>query len=145
MKKLFLMAFWGIVVASLADYGVLAQSYRDSWQQPKKIMDAVGIVPGMVIGEAGAGTGYFTFFLKDRVGESGKIYANDILQRQLDAITARCERDSIDNIVTILGEIDDPRFPRGELDMVIMMLAFHEFTQPVEWMKNVIPSLKPDA
>ena len=35
---------------------------RDSWQQPDKIMDAVGITAGMTIGEAGAGYGYFIAF-----------------------------------------------------------------------------------
>ena len=44
-----------------------------------------------------------------------------------------------------MGEIDNPLFPPGELDMVIMMLAFHDFTEPVQWMKNVVPSLKPGA
>jgi tRNA A58 N-methylase Trm61 len=32
----------------------------------------------MIIGEAGAGDGYLTFFLSRRVGASGRIYANDI-------------------------------------------------------------------
>ena len=58
--------------------GIGQASDRDAWQQPKKIMDVVGVQPGMVIGEAGAGRGYFTFFLAERVGETGKVYANDI-------------------------------------------------------------------
>jgi ubiquinone/menaquinone biosynthesis C-methylase UbiE len=120
-------------------------SDRDSWQQPEKIMDVVGIKPGMVIGEAGAGDGYFTFYLSKRVGENGKIYANDIKQDVLKEIEERCQSDSIHNITTIVGEVTDPLFPEGELDMVIMMRAFHDFEKPAEWMKNVIPGLKPGA
>lgn len=41
-------------------------------------MDTVGIRQGLVIGEAGAGSGYFTFKLAQRVAQNGKIYANDI-------------------------------------------------------------------
>ncbi|MBN1559054.1 methyltransferase domain-containing protein [candidate division KSB1 bacterium] len=144
MKNVLLLTILLTVLLTTADPALFAQSHRDSWQQPEKIMDAVGIVPGMVIGEAGAGSGYFTFFLSSRVGESGKVYANDILQHRLDSIDAQCQKDSINNIVTVLGEIDDPLFP-PELDMVIMMLAFHEFTRPVEWMQNVVPSMKPGA
>ncbi len=133
-------------VANSAGHTVLAQnSSRDSWQQPEKIMDVVGIKPGMIIGEAGAGEGYFTFHLSKRVGESGKVFANDIVKNVLKKIEERCERDSILNITTILGEVADPVFPKGELDMVIMMKAFHDFDKPVEWMKNVIPSMKPGA
>jgi ubiquinone/menaquinone biosynthesis C-methylase UbiE len=118
-------------------------SPRDSWQQPEKIMDAIGIKSGMTIGEAGAGEGYFTFRLSNRVGEKGKIYANDINGDALEKIEKRCAEDSISNIVTILGEVADPLFPAGELDMVVMMRAFHDFEKPIEWMKNVVASLKP--
>lgn len=145
MKKIFLLTILSTVLASPVDHRAVAQSYRDSWQQPEKIMDVVGVVSGMVIGEAGAGAGYFTFFLAERVGEKGKVYANDILRHQLDVIDAKCESEGIDNIVTILGEVDDPLFPPGELDMVIVMLALHEFTQPVDWMRNVVPSMKAGA
>lgn len=45
---------------------------RDTyWAQPEKVMDAVGVKEGMVIGEAGAGKGYLTFYLAKRVGPNG--------------------------------------------------------------------------
>ena len=108
-------------------------------------MDVVNIKPGMVIGEAGAGEGYFTFYLSKRVGSNGKIYANDIKKNVLEKIRQKCNRENIQNITTITGEVDDPLFPEGELDMVIMMRVFHEIENPVKWMKNALPSLKPDA
>lgn len=119
--------------------------YRDPWQQPAAIMDSVGIREGMTIGEAGAGTGYFTFHLSRRVGSSGRIYANDIDKGVLEEIREQTERESITNITTILGEVEDPLFPEGRLDMVIMMNAFHDFSEPTAWMKNVIPSMKKGA
>jgi ubiquinone/menaquinone biosynthesis C-methylase UbiE len=108
-------------------------------------MDAIGVKPGMVIGEAGAGEGYFTFKLSRRVGEIGKIFANDIVQRVLNVIDRRCEREGITNITTILGKVEDPLFPENELDMVFMIAAFHDFEKKVEWLNNVKPSLKPEG
>ncbi len=122
-----------------------AQSHRDALLQPEKVMDAIGVKPGMVIGEGGAGEGYFTFKLSRRVGDTGRIYANDIVERVLGVIERRCDREGISNITTILGEIDDPLFPEGELDMVIMVAAFHDFEKPVAWLENVKPSMKPEA
>ena len=133
------------LLALMLPHLTLAQSDRDSWQQPIKIMDVVGIKPGMVIGEAGAGDGYFTFFLSERVGESGHVYANDIVKSKLRSIERQCDRDSITNITTILGEPDDPLFPNNKLDMVVMMRVFHHIMEPETWMKNVIPSMKPGA
>lgn len=122
-----------------------AQSSRDALMQPEKLMDAIGVKPGMVIGEGGAGEGYFTFKLASRVGNTGKVYANDIVERVLGVIERRCEREDIANITTILGEVEDPLFPKGELDMVIMVMAFHDFEKPVEWLKNVKRCMKPAA
>ena len=51
---------------------------RESWQPPNQVMDAVGVREGMRIGEAGAGDGYFTFPLAERVGDRGVVYANEI-------------------------------------------------------------------
>ena len=64
-------------------------TYRDSWQQPEMVMDTLGIKSGMIIGEAGAGRGYFTFKLAERVGETGKIYANDISRSSLNYLRNR--------------------------------------------------------
>jgi len=118
---------------------------RDVWQKPELIMDSVGVKEGMVIGEAGAGEGYLTFKLSKRVGTTGKIYANDINERVLKTIQRKAREKDIQNIETILGEVDNPLFPAGRLDMVIMILAFHDFTKPTEWLQNVVPSLKPGA
>ncbi len=120
-------------------------SRRDKWMQPEKIMDAIGVIPGMVIGEAGAGEGYFTFKLAHRVGNAGRIYANDILERVLGTIRERCERQGITNITTVLGEVEDPLFPESTLDMVVMMAAFHDFEKQVEWLKNVKQYMKSNA
>jgi ubiquinone/menaquinone biosynthesis C-methylase UbiE len=145
MKKNYIAAFVAVLPLLMFCSAIAQDSDRDAWQQPGKIMDVVGIRPGMVVGEAGAGRGYFTFFLAERVGETGKVYANDIDASALKSLERQCERDSIDNIVTILGEDNDPLFPKGELNMVIMMRAFHHFANPAAWMKNVIPSMKPGA
>ncbi len=120
-------------------------SYRDRMMQPEKIMDAIGVKSGMVIGEAGAGRGYFTFKLSKRVGETGKIYANDINSRSLKSIRENCKDEKIENITTILGEVTDPLFPKGKLDMVFMIAAFHDFEKPVKWLENVKACMKPEA
>ncbi len=103
---------------------------RDRIHQPEKVMDLAGVEPGMVIGEVGAGEGYFTFKLSGRVGENGKIYANDIVERVLRSVRRRCERDGITNIETIVGEVDDPLFPEVALDRVFIVNAFHDLARP---------------
>jgi ubiquinone/menaquinone biosynthesis C-methylase UbiE len=114
-------------------------------QPPEKVMDIMGLKPGMVIGEVGAGRGRFTVHLARRVGDSGRIYANDISEDALEFLRFRCDRDDIRNIEIIMGEEEDPLLPENSLDMIFMVWVFHMLEKPVPLMKNMIPSLKPGA
>lgn len=131
----------GLIVASgAAQYDNLS---RDSIEQPAKVMEAVGVKPGMAVGEVGAGRGYFTFWLAKGVGESGKVYANDIDRASLAALERRRDSEQVGNIETVLGTDDDPRLPPGALDMVFIVNAFHDLEKPVELLANLLPALKP--
>ena len=146
MKKLkFITLLLLSVLVLFSGFTLVQSSRRDGRVQPEKVMDVIGVKPGMVIGEAGAGRGYLTFKLSRRVGETGMIYANDINRGVLQSINNRSKRENINNIKTIVGEVEDPLFPVNELDMVVMIRAFHDFEKKVEWLKNTKKYMKPDA
>jgi len=131
--------------AAPAGWAQFRSPKRDRIEQPAKVMEVTGVKPGMVIGEVGAGRGYFTFWLSRRVGETGKVYANDIDRSALAAIRRTCAGEKITNIETVLGTVDDPSFPPGSLDMVFLVNSFHDLERPVELLANLRPSLKPGA
>jgi ubiquinone/menaquinone biosynthesis C-methylase UbiE len=133
--------FSGLILPVL----ILGAESRDTWQQPEKVLEVIGIKPGMVIGEPGAGSGYFTFRLARKVGPTGKIYANDIVEDKLNTIKKRAKTEGFTNIITIKGEIEDPLFPRGELDMVFMSYVLHDLERPVAFLKNLRAYIKPDT
>jgi ubiquinone/menaquinone biosynthesis C-methylase UbiE len=122
-----------------------ARSPREEWQPPDKIMDAIGVKPGMVIGEPGAGIGYMTFYLAERVGDKGKVFANDISRSALDEILSRAKREEVENIEIVMGEIEDPVFPVDDLDMVIMVYVLHMLDKPLEFMENVKKYMRSDT
>jgi ubiquinone/menaquinone biosynthesis C-methylase UbiE len=119
------------------------EAYHNAYQPPELIMDAIGVRPGMVIAEVGAGRGRFVVHMAARVGPDGKVYANDIDEEKLAYLKHRCERDSIYNVETILGEVDDPLLPEGQLDLVYLINTYHHLDRPVELMRNILPSLEP--
>jgi predicted methyltransferase len=137
-----------VLLLGLAAMPVAAQRSnpsRDGIEQPEKVMEAVGVKPGMIIGEIGAGRGYFTFWLARGVGPTGKVYANDIDQASLSAIERTAAEDRVANVETVLGTVDDPRLPASALDMVFLVNAFHDLERPVELLANLRPALKPGA
>ena len=151
MKKASVWNRWmgaGLLFAAIAVAAayILPQThFRDRTEQPDKVMDATGVRAGMVIGEVGAGQGYFTFWLSRRVGDTGKIYANDIDRSALASIRKRCASEGVRNIETIRGKVEDPLFPEASLDMVFMVNSFHDLARPVELLNHLAPSLKPEA
>lgn len=124
---------------------VRGQRDRDRWQLPEKIIETIGVRSGMVIGEAGAGEGYFTFKLSPHVGEKGIIYANDIDKDALRKLEKRAAKERIKNIKTIAGKVTDPLFPNGQLDMLIMVYVFHDLARPLPFLENIKLDLKPSA
>ena len=143
-----------VLVASLAG-GAAAAGYAGralsairavSWNLDiERAMDAVGVAPGMVVGEAGAGDGYFTLPMARRVGGAGAVYANDISRRALDSLASNARREELDNVHIVQGDPDDPKFPRRDLELVVIVHAFHDFSQPVEWLRNARKYLRPGA
>jgi ubiquinone/menaquinone biosynthesis C-methylase UbiE len=80
-----------------------------------------------------------------RVGEKGKVYAEDIHKPSLDHLKKRCERWDLDNVEIILGEVTDPMLPEKTLDMIFIISTYHHFEDPVALMRNARPSLKSDG
>ena len=107
------------------------------------VLAFMDVKPGMVVGEIGAGTGRVTVWLADRVGPAGRIYANDIDAQALDHLKARCKREGLANVTTIIGAVDNPKLPPNSLDIAFMTNTYHHLEKPIELVRNILPSLKP--
>ncbi|HEX9901772.1 MAG TPA: class I SAM-dependent methyltransferase, partial [Acidobacteriota bacterium] len=107
-----------------------------------KVIEVMGLKPGMVIGEVGAGTGRVTVWLADAVGPRGMIYANDIDAAALDHLRKRCLKEGLDNVQIIVGTVTDPRLPLKALDIAFMTNTYHHLEKPVELVRNLLPTLK---
>jgi predicted methyltransferase len=126
------------------DLSELEASDRDEWQQPGKIMDILRIGEASVVADLGAGSGWFTIRLANRVGPNGRVYAEDVQKPMIQAIKVRVDRLGLKNVETIFGTDTDPRLPRP-VDAVLMVDAYHEAESPVALLTNVAKSLKPEG
>lgn len=121
------------------------ESRWNSLQPPEAVLDTIGVTPGMRVGEIGAGRGRYVVHVAKRVGADGLVYANDIDSEKLSYLEHRCERDSLTNIVTILGRETNPCFPEGKIDLVYVINSYHHFDKPVELLERTRPALKPEG
>ena len=118
---------------------------REAWQRPDRIMDELAIGERSVVADLGAGGGWFTVHLAARVGPNGRVYAEDIQQEMLQAITRRVQRLRFGNVVTRLGTAVDPRLPKGSLDAALIVDAYNEIEQPETLLRNLATSMKPNG
>jgi ubiquinone/menaquinone biosynthesis C-methylase UbiE len=123
--------------------GWLDRPEREKEENPAKLMEALAVKPGQSVADIGAGTGYHTFRLSDKVGPKGKVYAVEIQQEMLDIIAKRMKERDVKNIELVLGKEDDPKLPADTLDMIMMVDVYHEFNYPWEMTTAMVKALKP--
>ncbi|MBL8227930.1 MAG: class I SAM-dependent methyltransferase [Bryobacterales bacterium] len=123
----------------------LERSEREQEEAPERALKLIGIQPGMVIADVGAGTGYFTRRMAKLTGPTGKVYAVDIQPRMIDALKKNIAREKLTNVEPILNKEDDPMLPSGQLDLILMVDVYHEFAHPQVMLRKLRETLKPDG
>jgi SAM-dependent methyltransferase len=123
----------------------LERPEREQEENPEAALDALNIKPGMVVADVGAGTGYMSLKLAKRVGASGKVYAEDVQPEMLDKIRANAAKAGLANIETVQGTFTDPKLPKAQMDLVLLVDVYHEFSEPQKMLQGIRDSLKPDG
>jgi len=125
------------------DLGLLEQPDRTLWQKPDQIMDAVRVADGSTVADIGAGAGWFTIRLAQRVGPKGIVYAQDVQRVMLDGIKRRVQREGLGNVTTVQAHGNDPNLPAKTLDAILMVDAYQEVENRVLYLRNLANALKP--
>jgi ubiquinone/menaquinone biosynthesis C-methylase UbiE len=132
-----------VMGSSGADW--LDRSERSQEEQPEKALEALDLKPGMKVGDVGAGTGFYSIRIAKRVAPQGKVYSNDIQPQMLDRLMSNAEAQGVKNIEAVLGTESNPKLPAGQLDLVILVDVYHEFSRPQRMLQHIRESLKSDG
>lgn len=121
----------------------LERPQREEEEKLTLLVESLGLEPGMVVADIGAGSGVISAMIADRIGGDGTVLAVDIQQEMLDALAERCKASGIENIKGILGTVKSPKLKPGSVDLAIMVDVYHEFDHPYEMLKEIAHALKP--
>jgi ubiquinone/menaquinone biosynthesis C-methylase UbiE len=116
---------------------------RDAWQQPERVVTALGIEPGDRVADLGSGGGYFTVRLAPAVGGTGKVYAVDVDAEMNEYLRERLAREKIANVEVILGSPEDPSLPDGGVDLVVTVDTYHHIDERPLYFRNLKRDLAP--
>lgn len=116
---------------------------RDRVREADRVMDYSGVTPGMTVADIGAGEGYYTIRLAQRVGPEGRVLAEDIVPAVRDKLAERVTREALDTVSVKLGTPADPKLPEASFDRVFLVHMYHEIATPYEFLWRLRPGLKP--
>ena len=122
-----------------------AEDERERVGEAARVIDWLGIMPGMTVADIGAGSGYYTVRLAARVGPQGRVLAQDVVPDYLVRLRRRVSQERLTNVSVSLGEPGDPRLPPRSTDAALLIHMYHEIEQPFALLANLVPSLKPGA
>lgn len=132
-----------VMGAAAADW--LVRPERVEEEHPDQALDALNLQPGSTVADIGAGVGYFTFRMAERVGPSGIVYGQDIQPEMIRLLKENMAARKVTNVRPVLGSYDDPKLPKNALDLILLVDVYHEFSEPVKMVDAMRESLKPNG
>jgi len=129
-------------VSELSSNAFSTEEQRDDRNEATTVMDLAGIREGMTVADIGAGDGYYTVRLAERVGARGRVLAEDIDAKARDRLAQRVLRERLDNVSVQLGTPDDPKLPENSFDRVFMVHMYHEIEEPFAFLWRMRPALR---
>ena len=123
----------------------LIRETRDGEENPRKLLKALDVKPGQTVCDLGCGNGFYTLQLAKLVGKHGRVLAVDIQPEMLALLRHRAQEAGLHNIEPILGIPGDPKLPKGEVNLILLVDVYHEFSYPEQMLRAMGESLKPNG
>ena len=121
----------------------LERPAREQEERTDLLVDALGLAPGDVVADIGAGTGYLALRMAARVAPGGRVHAVDVQPRMVELLRQRVAGAGLANVEPRLGTVDDVGLPAGSVDVAVMVDVYHELEYPFEVLASIIRALKP--
>jgi ubiquinone/menaquinone biosynthesis C-methylase UbiE len=118
---------------------------RDAWQKPDEILDSLHVRTGLTVADLGAGTGYFSVRLAQRVGADGRVLAIDVEPKLVDYIKERAAHASLPQIEAVLAPANDPKLPPHAVDLVLIVDTWHHIDDRVRYLAKLASGLTPQG
>ena len=164
MRRITRLSSWSVAVLALGaitSVDAVAQRTRETatvcpaanadcllaeWRRVERreeLLQRMGISDGDIVADVGAGLGWYSLEVAKRVQPHGVVFAVDIQEEMLERLRERMKQEEIRNIYPVLGRLDDPLLPTGKIDWILLVDAYHEFSEPEEMLQRMKESLAP--
>lgn len=136
--------YMGRIVAQYMSHRGASWLIRPEREQEERVSVAFNqlqLKPEMTVCDLGCGNGFWTLQMAKAVGDKGRVVAVDIQREMLQKLRVRTAKANLDNVEPILGKVNDPRLPAGEIDLLLLVDVYHEFSHPESMLWSIRESL----
>ena len=116
---------------------VLESGRRMEGLEIENVVRALELERGSVVADIGAGTGIFSVPLASAVGPSGTVLAVEVDAGFLPMIDEKAHSSNVHNVQTVLGEYEDPKLPRNDIQLAF----FHDVLHHIQDRQGYIRAL----
>ena len=116
---------------------------REAWQKPDRLIAALGLRPGDVACEVGAGPGYLALRMARAVGARGVVHAIDVEPRMIEALRRRAREAGMKNIRAILAMPGRGALPPRRCHLILIVNTFHHFPDGAAYLRGLASRLVP--
>lgn len=108
-----------------------------------EVVSEIGLRPGELVADIGAGTGIFSVPLARAVSPGGRVLAVEVDPGFLPIIASKASQVGLENIQPVLGQFGDPRLPRGDVDVAFLHDVLHHIEQRASYIQKLASYLAP--
>ena len=118
---------------------------RDTRQEEENVSLALSKMPlqqNSIVADIGAGTGFYSFRIAPKI-PAGTLYAVEVQDAFIKALTAKAKDQNLQNITVVKGADTTPNLPASSIDLALMVDVYHELEYPHEMLQALHRALKP--
>jgi len=106
------------------------------------IIARLGLKPGDVVADLGAGSGLFAFPFGKAVGP-GHVYAVELDEGFLTHMREKAAAEGVSNVLPVLGKFTDPSLPARDVDVAFFHDVLHHVQDRPTYLKSLAGYVKP--
>lgn len=128
--------------AQQPDAKQVAQERAQAELDAPKLVDVLGLKPGMTVADIGSGGGAMSVVLGHWIG-SGRVFATDITEHALRETREYAKNEGLANVTVIEGGAATTNLPDACCDAVFLRHVYHHITDITAFNKSLFASVKP--
>jgi precorrin-6B methylase 2 len=122
-----------------------AQGFAPTREEESKLVKVLGLSPGKIVAEIGAGEGQLSIRVAQAVSPGGRAYASELGEAKRATLKRNTAKAGARNVEVIEAQESATGLKAGCCDVVFMRDVYHHLTVPEAILGDIRKALRPDG